>query len=132
MRTPHGAHGQSDAARQHTSEAHPPEIRRRRGRPKGSTGLSRRHPDALLEAEVAKSPIASLYATPDGELHHAVCRQPLEFQGRRGQVELDFYCLRCMEHVALPQFALGRIRFDAPRPVDGAPPEWAASAIAYQ
>ncbi|MFI5325853.1 MAG: hypothetical protein ACHQ7H_06435, partial [Candidatus Rokuibacteriota bacterium] len=59
-------------------------------------------------------------------------KQPLEFQGRRAQLELDFYCLRCMEHVALPQFALSRIRFDLPRPTDVDLPEWATSIVAYQ
>jgi hypothetical protein len=37
-----------------------------------------------------------------------------------------------MEHVALPQFALSRIRFDLPRPTDVDLPEWATSIVAYQ
>ena len=36
-----------------------------------------------------------------------------------------------MEHVALPQFVLSRIRFDLPRPTDASVPEWAASIAAY-
>ena len=90
----------------------------KRGRPKGSTGISRRHPDSVLAAEIAKSPLATVYASQTASSYHAVCKHPLEFQGRRAQLELDFYCLRCMEHVALPQFALSRIRFDLPRPTD--------------
>jgi hypothetical protein len=85
----------------------------------------------VLAAEIAKSPLATVYASQDGELYHAVCKTPLEFQGRRAQLEFDFYCLRCMEHVALPQFALSRIRFDLPRPTDATLPEWAASIAAY-
>jgi len=132
MRTQDRVHGAREAAaRQHINEPHPPEIRRRRGRPKGSTGISRRHPDSLLAAEIAKSPLATVYASPDGELYHAVCKTQLEFQGRRAQLEFDFYCLRCMEHVALPQFALSRIRFDLPRASELLP-EWAASFVAYQ
>ncbi len=73
-----------------------------------------------------------MYASTDGELYHSVCKTPLEFQGRRAQLEFDFYCLRCMEHVALPQFVLSRIRFDAPRPADGTVPDWATSLVAYQ
>ena len=133
MRTPDRIHGPREAAaRQHVNEPHPPEIRRRRGRPKGSTGISRRHPDSLLAAEIAKSPLATVYASPDGELYHSVCKTMLEFQGRRAQLEFDFYCLRCMEHVALPQFALSRIRFDLPRPTRAELPEWVASIAAYQ
>jgi len=133
MRTRDRAHGpRESAARQHVTDPHPPEVRRKRGRPKGSTGISRRHPDSVLAAEIAKSPLATVYASHDGELYHAVCKQPLEFQGRRAQLEFDFYCLRCMEHVALPQFALSRVRFDLPRPTDLELPEWAASIVAYQ
>jgi hypothetical protein len=75
MRTQDRVHGTREAAaRQHINEPHPPEVRRRRGRPKGSTGISRRHPDSLLAAEIAKSPLATVYASPDGELYHAVCK----------------------------------------------------------
>ena len=133
MRNRDRVHGpRESAARQHVTDPHPPEVRRKRGRPKGSTGISRRHPDSVLAAEIAKSPLGTVYASHDGELYHAVCKQPLEFQGRRAQLEFDFYCLRCMEHVALPQFALSRIRFDLPRPTDVDLPEWATSIIAYQ
>jgi hypothetical protein len=133
MRNRDRVHGpRESAARQHVTDPHPPEVRRKRGRPKGSTGISRRHPDSVLAAEIAKSPLATVYASHDGELYHSVCKQPLEFQGRRAQLEFDFYCLRCMEHVALPQFALSRIRFDLPRPADVELPEWAASIVAYQ
>lgn len=132
MRNRDRIHGpRESAARQHVTDPHPPEVRRKRGRPKGSTGISRRHPDSVLAAEIAKSPLATVYASHDGELYHTVCKQPLEFQGRRAQLEFDFYCLRCMEHVALPQFALSRIRFDLPRPADAELPEWAASIAAY-
>ena len=133
MRNRDRVHGpRESAARQHVTDPHPPEVRRKRGRPKGSTGISRRHPDSVLAAEIAKSPLATVYASHDGDLYHAICKQPLEFQGRRAQLELDFYCLRCMEHVALPQFALSRIRFDLPRPTNVDLPEWATSIVAYQ
>jgi hypothetical protein len=34
--------------------------------------------------------------------------------------------------VALPQFALSRVRFEVPRPADLPLPDWAASIAAYQ
>ena len=73
MRTQDRVHGTREAAaRQHINDPHPPEVRRRRGRPKGSTGISRRHPDSLLAAEIAKSPLATVYASADGELYQAL------------------------------------------------------------
>lgn len=41
--------------------------------------------------------------TAGGAVCHARCGQPLGFQGRRGELELDFYCHRCMEHVTVPE-----------------------------
>ena len=63
MRNQDRVHGTREAAaRQHITDPHQPEVRRRRGRPKGSTGISRRHPDSLLAAEIAKFPLATVYA----------------------------------------------------------------------
>lgn len=79
----------------------PPEaapVKRRRGRRKLSE----------TEAELNR-PIEMVFVSPDGDLHHAWCHQPLEYQGRRGALEVDFYCLRCIEHVSLPEFVLPRI-----------------------
>src|ERR1700704_6378218 len=84
MRKRDRVHGpRESAARQHVTDPHPPEVRRKRGRPKGSTGISRRHPDSVLAAEIAKSPLATVYASHDGELFHALCKQPPEFPGPR-------------------------------------------------
>jgi hypothetical protein len=53
-------------------------------------------------------PITSVFLT-DGRLHHAWCKQPLDYQGTRAGLELDFYCYRCVEHVTLPESVLARI-----------------------
>jgi hypothetical protein len=48
----------------------------------------------------------AMYFSPDGTLHHARCRQPLQFQGVRAELEGDFRCLACHEHVSVPRYAL--------------------------
>lgn len=72
-----------------------------------STGWRRRVPPPSTRVDAP--PIVTVFRTADGELRHAWCRGPLEFQGRRAQLELDFYCSRCMEHVALPEMVAGRV-----------------------
>jgi hypothetical protein len=54
-------------------------------------------------------PPTMVFLTPDGRVVHARCGSALEFQGRRAQLELDFYCPRCVEHVSLPECILSRI-----------------------
>ncbi len=54
-------------------------------------------------------PMVMVFRTRDGRISHARCGQPLEFQGRRAQLELDFYCQRCVEHVTVPECTLSRI-----------------------
>lgn len=54
-------------------------------------------------------PVVTLLRAPDGAIFHARCRQPLEYQGRRARLELDFYCLRCVEHVSIPESVVPRI-----------------------
>jgi hypothetical protein len=80
------------------AQAEAPPIKRRRGRRKLSE----------TEAELNR-PIEMVFVSPEGDLHHAWCHQPLEYQGRRGALEVDFYCVRCIEHVSLPEFVLPRI-----------------------
>ena len=53
-------------------------------------------------------PITTVYLT-DGRLHHTWCKQPLDYQGTRAGLELDFYCYRCVEHVSLPEVVLARV-----------------------
>lgn len=53
-------------------------------------------------------PITTVFVT-DGRLHHSWCKQPLDYQGTRAGLELDFYCYRCIEHVTLPETVLSRI-----------------------
>ena len=48
----------------------------------------------------------AMYFSPDGTLHHARCRQPLQFRGVRADLEGDFWCLACHEHVTVPRYAL--------------------------
>jgi hypothetical protein len=56
----------------------------------------------------------TLFRGPDGEIFHARCRQPLGYQGRRARLELDFYCIRCVEHVSIPESVVGRIPVTGP------------------
>ena len=51
----------------------------------------------------------TMYFSPDGTLHHTRCRQPLQFRGIRAELEGDFMCLACHEHVAVPRYALPAI-----------------------
>jgi hypothetical protein len=71
-------------------------ARRRRGVELESPGLD--HPS-----------IVTVFMEPSGAICHSRCRQPLEYQGTRARVEVDFYCLRCVEHVSLPIHVLPRI-----------------------
>jgi hypothetical protein len=49
------------------------------------------------------------FYTPDGSICHYRCGRPLVFLGRRGGIEMDFYCEQCVEHVTLPECILSRI-----------------------
>jgi hypothetical protein len=53
--------------------------------------------------------IVTVFMEPSGTICHSRCRQPLDYQGTRGRLEVDFYCLRCVEHVSLPLHVLSRI-----------------------
>jgi hypothetical protein len=53
--------------------------------------------------------IVTVFMEPSGTICHSRCQQPLEYQGTRGRLEVDFYCLRCVEHVSLPLHVLPRI-----------------------
>jgi hypothetical protein len=63
-------------------------------------------------------PMVMVFWTRDGRISHARCGQPLEFQGRRAGLELDFYCQRCVEHVTLPECILSRIPLEERVPMD--------------
>ena len=52
--------------------------------------------------------IVTVYRDGAGALHHTRCHHRLEFRRRRG-LEIDFYCLKCCEHVSLPEHVLGRV-----------------------
>jgi hypothetical protein len=54
----------------------------------------------------------AMYFSPEGELHHARCRQALQFRGVRAEIEGDFWCNACHEHVAVPAYAVAQIPFD--------------------
>jgi hypothetical protein len=73
----------------------------------------RAHMDVVSEASL-DAPIVTVYRAPDGLFHHAWCHQPLEYHGRRARLEVDFFCLRCVEHVALPETVLPRIPVRVP------------------
>lgn len=76
-------------------------------RPSSRRSQHRVVPDPINALEAP--PIVTVFRRPEGGLHHARCRQPLSFQGTRGGLELDFYCLRCVEHVTLPESVIHRV-----------------------
>jgi hypothetical protein len=59
-------------------------------------------------------PIVTVYFHTDGELHHGWCGHPLEFHGTRAGLEMDFFCIHCVEHVTLPNAVLPRIPIGPP------------------
>ena len=69
----------------------------------------RNHEREVITEAMLQAPIVTVFRTPDGQVHHGRCHQALEFHGRRAQLELDFYCLRCTEHVTLPELVFPRI-----------------------
>ncbi len=91
-------------ARAFESNEHEVHSRRR----PASNGRRRPHRRPVAEPG-PEAPIVTVFLTPDGRIHHTWCDQPLDFQGRRAGVEVDFFCLRCMEHVTLPESILPRV-----------------------
>jgi len=69
----------------------------------------RNHDREVITPEMLRAPIVTVFRTPDGEVRHGRCHQTLEYHGRRAELELDFYCLRCTEHVTLPELVFPRI-----------------------
>lgn len=55
------------------------------------------------------APVVSTVYLEHGDLRHRRCGAVIGFLGRRQGVELDFYCLRCHEHISLPEYVLARI-----------------------
>lgn len=89
-----------------------PEARRgHEARPRRRpTGSGRRSPHGgPVSGPSPDPPIVTVFRTPEGQIHHAWCHQSLEFHGRRAGLEVDFFCLRCMEHVTLPESILQRV-----------------------
>ncbi len=63
-----------------------------------------------LEAPAAEAPpISTVYIGSDGTIYHARCGQAVEYMRTRSGLELDFYCLTCVEHVTLSLNALPRV-----------------------
>jgi hypothetical protein len=71
-----------------------------------------RHVQQRARAAATPPPLLT-FRMPDGQIGHARCGSSLEFQGGRAQLELDFYCPHCVEHVTLPECILSRIPFGA-------------------
>jgi hypothetical protein len=80
-----------------------------RERSRSALGTRRSPHRAPVSEASLDAPIVTVFQTPDGQFHHGWCHQPLEFHGRRAALEVDFYCLRCVEHVTLPESVLPRI-----------------------
>jgi hypothetical protein len=51
----------------------------------------------------------TMYFSPEGALHHTRCRRPLHFRGIRAELEGDFWCSACHEHVTLPKYAVSHV-----------------------
>lgn len=63
----------------------------------------RPRPGPEPEASAQATPeIVTVFLEPGGAICHSRCQQPLCYQGVRARLEVDFYCLRCIEHVSLP------------------------------
>ncbi len=58
---------------------------------------------------VAPPPFMTVFLSAGGGLHHTRCRRLLDFRGIRAELEADFYCSACHEHVTLTRYALSRI-----------------------
>src|SRR2546422_10604383 len=54
-------------------------------------------------------PVVAAFRRPDETLCHGRCGKPLSFQGVRGLIEADFYCLACLHHVTILLGALQAI-----------------------
>jgi hypothetical protein len=54
-------------------------------------------------------PVATVYRSTDGALHHTRCASRMDFMGGRAGLELDFYCLTCCEHVTVTPYVLTRL-----------------------
>jgi hypothetical protein len=61
-------------------------------------------------------PVATVFRSADGALHHARCASRMDFMGGRAGLELDFYCLTCCEHVTVTPYVLSRLPQPAVRP----------------
>jgi hypothetical protein len=63
----------------------------------------------VIPRAMQDAPPSTTVFVADGRLHHSWCKQPLDYQGTRAGLELDFYCYRCVEHVSMPETVLSRI-----------------------
>ena len=97
-----------------TSTALRAEPEARRAHPKMQWNRPRTAKQQVVTEASLDAPIVTVYQAPDGLFHHAWCHQPLEYHGRRARLEVDFFCLRCVEHVALPESVLPRIPVRVP------------------
>ena len=55
-------------------------------------------------------PVVAAFRRPDDTVCHGRCGKPLSFQGVRGLIEADFYCLACLTHVTIPVGVLRTIQ----------------------
>ena len=78
----------------------------RRHRAHGERG---RQSEVITPSDRLTPPPANAFYTPGGSLRHAWCGSPLALMGRRGGIEIDFYCGQCLEHVTLPECILPRL-----------------------
>ncbi len=71
---------------------------------------SRRGLALLADAPAPAEPaVSTVHMGSDGTIFHARCGQPLAYMRTRGGLDLDFYCLECVEHVTLPLHAMARV-----------------------
>ena len=65
---------------------------------------------AKPRGRTAKPAARTVYRTLDGAIHHARCEQRMTYHGvKAGGLELEFYCARCHERVALPEIVAANL-----------------------
>ncbi|HET8578347.1 MAG TPA: hypothetical protein VFO18_14725 [Methylomirabilota bacterium] len=72
-------------------------------------GSGRRRSVHSSDAQAPPPPVRTVYIGSDGTIYHARCGQPTEYLRTRGRLELDFYCLACVEHITLAINALTQV-----------------------
>jgi len=90
------------------------ERSKRQGRRQRAVTIAAAPATTPAPATAPPPPVVAAFRRPDDTVCHGRCGKPLSFQGVRGLIEADFYCLACLTHVTIPVGVLRTI------PVGGA------------